>query len=110
MLPMFTWPRRTSEMGKRRGGGRLKGANATCCSCGKWADKVCSQCGRLVCESCARQWPVSQRKKVKGELKIVGTATIITCPANKCQSRLPLQVKADALELLKVPGDFQDAT
>jgi hypothetical protein len=53
---------------------------------------------------------VSQRKKVKGELKIVGTATIITCPANKCQSRLPLQVKADALELLKVPGDFQDAT
>jgi hypothetical protein len=62
---------------------------------------------------CARQWPVSLKKKVNGKSKVIGVKEIITCHSYKCQSRLPKEVKTQALKYLKVPDDengFCDVT
>jgi hypothetical protein len=76
---------------------KVKGANATCYQCGRWAERACEHCERLLCGSCARVWPVEGEKgSHPGE--------IITCSSSRCQSKLSPELRRQAAALLAAQG------
>ena len=92
-------------LGKGKGGivgqrkSKLRGANATCVHCGKWATTTCSVCNKLICDICKREWPAKRARTTNGK-RVDITIGIVTCMAAKCQASLSIEDRKGAVALL----------